>query len=115
MPGVRLYAVHFACVPLDYAARKGITSRLADSMSGGKHKKITLKFNLRRLGVAIRERRQELGYSQEDLAAACKLHRTYISGIERGVRNPTITCIDDVARALEYSLTDLVQRTEVRK
>jgi transcriptional regulator with XRE-family HTH domain len=84
-------------------------------MVDSKSKKSSIKFNLRRLGIVIRERRQEMEMSQEDLAGLCKLHRTYISGIERGVRNPTITCIDDVARALRLTLTDLVGRTEVRR
>ncbi len=80
-----------------------------------KNKKTSFRFNLRRLGTVIRERRQQLDLSQEDLADRCELHRTYISGIERGVRNPTITCIDDVANALELSLADLVKRVEARK
>ena len=70
------------------------------------------RFNLRRLGASIRLRRQEMDMSQEDLAALCRLHRTYISGIERGVRNPTITCIFDVSKALKLSLAELLQLTE---
>jgi transcriptional regulator with XRE-family HTH domain len=84
-------------------------------MSGGNKKKSAIKFSLHKLGLVIRQRREELEFSQEDLAGRCKLHRTYISGIERGVRNPTITCIDDVARALEMTLADLVKRTEPRR
>jgi transcriptional regulator with XRE-family HTH domain len=79
-----------------------------------KLKKTTARFNLRRLGTIIRQRRQDLDLSQEDLALMCRLHRTYISGIERGVRNPTITCIDGVARALELSIADLLTRCETR-
>ncbi|HEY9793608.1 MAG TPA: helix-turn-helix transcriptional regulator, partial [Candidatus Obscuribacterales bacterium] len=73
----------------------GIPTLAARLMTGGSKKKSAIKFSLRKLGLVIRQRRQELAFSQEDLAVRCRLHRTYISGIERGVRNPTITCIDD--------------------
>jgi transcriptional regulator with XRE-family HTH domain len=47
---------------------------------------------------AIRDRR---GVSQESLALHCGLDRTYISGIERGTRNPSLTNILKIAAALE--------------
>lgn len=53
------------------------------------------------LGKKVRELREEKGWSQEDFAHASSLHRTYISGIERGVRNPTLTVIWQIANALE--------------
>ena len=52
-------------------------------------------------GHAVRARREELGWSQEALGFEADLHRTYISEIERGVRNPTVTSIFKLARALE--------------
>lgn len=66
------------------------------------------QFNLRVLGDTIRDRRLELGLSQEDLGRRCKLDRTYISGIENGKRNPTVTCIDGIARSLELTLQELI-------
>ena len=42
------------------------------------------------VGKNLAQIRKEKGLSQEELAFQCDLHRTYISGIERGVRNPTI-------------------------
>lgn len=42
-----------------------------------------------------------MGLSQEQLAFETELHRTYISGVERGVRNPTVLVIDRLAKALD--------------
>lgn len=52
------------------------------------------------IGKNVRRIRQERGWSQEDLAFESGLHRTYISGIERGVRNPTATVIERLAITL---------------
>jgi transcriptional regulator with XRE-family HTH domain len=59
------------------------------------------------LGHAIRELRLAKGLSQEALAAACGLDRTYVSGVERGERNPSLTNILRLARALDSSLVEL--------
>lgn len=63
-------------------------------------------------GRAIRELREERGLSQEALAHACDLDRTYISGIERGVRNPSLTNILKLAKALDRRAADLLGRAE---
>lgn len=63
-------------------------------------------------GEAIRQMRGELGLSQEALAEACDLDRTYISGIERGSRNPSLTNILKIAAALNAHPADLFARTE---
>lgn len=52
------------------------------------------------LATNLRLARVALGMSQEDLAAAAVIDRTYVSGIERGVRNPTITVLARFAHAL---------------
>ena len=44
----------------------------------------------RRLGLNIKAQREHRAWSQEELADQAGLHRTYISGVERGVRNPTL-------------------------
>jgi len=54
----------------------------------------------KRFGKNIRKARISKGWSQEDLAGAAGLDRTYISGIERGVRNPTLSVVDLFAKAL---------------
>lgn len=61
-----------------------------------------------RLATNMKRLRKERGLSQEALADAAGLDRTYISGIERLVRNPTITVVDRVARALECDLGQLL-------
>jgi transcriptional regulator with XRE-family HTH domain len=52
-------------------------------------------------GRNVRRLREAKGWSQEDLAEYANLHRTYVSGIERGVRNPTLTVVARVASALD--------------
>lgn len=54
-------------------------------------------------GLTIREIRNHRGVSQESLALRCGLDRTYISGIERGTRNPSLTNILKIAAALDVS------------
>jgi transcriptional regulator with XRE-family HTH domain len=63
-------------------------------------------------GGAIRTRRAERGLSQEALAFACELDRTYISGIERGERNPSLTNILKIASALALRPAELFARAE---
>ncbi len=58
-------------------------------------------------GAAVRKRREEMGLSQEQLATKADLDRTYISGIERGTRNPTLRIVSRIADALECSISDL--------
>lgn len=62
----------------------------------------------RRFGETVRELRQKLGISQEDLADRAGLHRTYISLLERGLRNPSLTVISQVAAALKTAASQLV-------
>ena len=56
--------------------------------------------------------RAERGYSQEKLAEIVDLHRTYISGIERGTRNVSLRNIEKIARALELPVIDLLTEPE---
>jgi len=62
----------------------------------------------RRLGLNVQRIRREKGWSQEELADQSGLHRTYISGVERGVRNPTITIVARLAIALGVTMGALV-------
>lgn len=62
----------------------------------------------RRLGLNLKKLREEQGFSQESFADHCGLHRTYISGIERGVRNPTVIILDKIAKALKVPAGQLL-------
>jgi transcriptional regulator with XRE-family HTH domain len=53
-----------------------------------------------RLGRNVRRIREEKGWSQEDYADRAGIHRTYVSDIERGRRNPTVTVVEKLARPL---------------
>ena len=53
-----------------------------------------------RLAENLRKLRQDKGLSQEEFAFDAKIHRTYISDLERAARNPTITIIETLAQAL---------------
>lgn len=54
----------------------------------------------KQLGANVQRIRRTRGWSQEELAFRSGLHRTYISGIERGARNPTVTVVKELADAL---------------
>ncbi|WKA61363.1 helix-turn-helix domain-containing protein [Pectobacterium aroidearum] len=58
-------------------------------------KDITVRF-----GQRVKTLRLQAGLSQEAFADKCGLDRTYISGIERGVRNPTLEVIGAIADGL---------------
>ena len=69
---------------------------------------------VRKFGRIVRRRRQHAGVSQEALADRAGLHRTYISLLERGLRNPSLTVVSKLARALGTSMTSLVAELEGR-
>ncbi|MBV7329218.1 helix-turn-helix domain-containing protein [Chloroflexi bacterium TSY] len=62
-----------------------------------------------KFGHRIRVLRKERGLSQEQLAERSGLDRTYISGIERGVRNVALRNIEALAQALNVSISDLFE------
>jgi len=62
----------------------------------------------REFGQRLRSIRQTKELSQEMLALACNLDRTYIGGVERGERNLSLLNIYKIARALKISPRDLI-------
>ena len=67
-------------------------------------KEILIKF-----GNKVRERRAELGLSQEELASRAGVHRTYIGMIERAEKNITLGNIEKIGKSLKLNLDDLMQ------
>ncbi len=59
------------------------------------------------LGTAIKHERSALGISQDELAKRSGLHRTYVSDLERGARNPTVGSIQKIANALQVPVGKL--------
>jgi len=74
---------------------------------GGTDKGVTPR--QRQFGRRVRERRIELGITQETLAHTAGLHRTYIGSLESGERNPSLENIARLAKALKLDAADLVQ------
>lgn len=62
----------------------------------------------KRIGLAIRARREALSWSQETLAFESGLHRTYIGAVERGEKNVTLRNAIRIARSMHSTLSDLL-------
>jgi len=62
----------------------------------------------KQLGKRIRRFRETQKLSQEELAYRAGVHRTYLGGIERGERNPSLKNLAAIAKALNIRLADLV-------
>lgn len=61
-------------------------------------------------GKAVKDRRTELGLSQESFAEKARLHRTYVGGIERGKRNVALLNIIQIAQAPELTPEQFLAR-----
>lgn len=64
------------------------------------------------IGITITEFRNKRKISQETLAEKSGIHRTYLSEVEGGKRNPTISVLNKIIVALEVSMTDFFERVE---
>ena len=62
----------------------------------------------KQVGLNVQRIRKEKGWSQEELAFRAGLHRTYVSGVERGIRNPTVLVLGQFAEALEVTPSTLL-------
>ncbi len=65
-----------------------------------------------RFGFAVKMRREELGLTQEELADRAGIHRTYLSDIERGTRNPSLINIERLSESLSMPMSKLFQLVE---
>lgn len=66
----------------------------------------------KQVGLNVRRLRLRKDWSQEQLAFEAGLHRTYVSGVERGVRNPTILVLEELALALEVPPSELLRKSK---
>ena len=67
-------------------------------------REILIKF-----GQKVRERRTELGLSQEELASRAGVHRTYIGMVERAEKNITLENIEKISKALKSNIDNLMK------
>lgn len=58
------------------------------------------------VGKRIKELRQKKGLSQEEFAFRCDLDRTYITSLERGKRNVSLTNLEKIAKAFDMTLSE---------
>jgi transcriptional regulator with XRE-family HTH domain len=65
-------------------------------------------------GNLVKQHRTSLGISQEELGFRANLDRTYISGVERGVRNPSVTAIVCLASGLGLTVSNLLDGLEAQ-
>jgi transcriptional regulator with XRE-family HTH domain len=63
-------------------------------------------------GVSVRSIREKLEISQEELWFRSELHRTFVSDIERGARNPTIQTVWKLAQGLEVQPSEIIKIAE---
>ena len=61
-----------------------------------------------RLAANLRRLRNEKGWSQEEFADRAGIHRTYVSDLERGARNPTIEVIERLAKPFNVRVGSLL-------
>ena len=67
---------------------------------------------LKAVGKLLKKHRLSLQLSQEALGELAGLDRTYISGVERGMRNPSLTALSSLANALNITTAELLQGLE---
>ncbi len=67
----------------------------------------------KQFGLRLKTLRNKANMSQESLADCCGLDRTYISGLERGIRNPSLTCIFRLAIGLNIQAEELIKEFDL--
>lgn len=64
---------------------------------------------LEKFGETLKRKRREANYSQEEFAEKLGIHRTYMSFLERGQRNPSLIMLFKISRALKIKLPELFE------
>lgn len=67
-----------------------------------------MKTKITKFGKQLREVRLKKKLSQGDVARTLNVHRSYISGLERGMRNPSLLTIQKIAKALSVNPKELI-------
>lgn len=65
-----------------------------------------------KFGKSVRELRSQKGWSQEEFARKCDLHRTYIGSVERGERNISLENIEKIANTLDVTMDELLKKSQ---
>lgn len=63
----------------------------------------------KRIGIALRRRREILEISQEDFAEQVQMHRTYYSAIERGLKNLRVETLERLCLALKVKMWEVLK------
>ncbi len=62
-------------------------------------------------GITLKRNREQKGVTQQELSFGAHIDRTYVSMLERGLRQPTLQVLFDLAHALDMNVVDLVGQT----
>lgn len=63
-------------------------------------------------GKTLKKLREEFGYSQEELAKKAKLHRTYVSQLERDLKSPSLKTLQKLSAIFNMETSEMVRRIE---
>jgi transcriptional regulator with XRE-family HTH domain len=63
-----------------------------------------------RVGLNVQKLRRDRKLSQEELAARAQVNQSYLSDIERGIRNPSLMVLDRIARALSVDAEEILRK-----
>ncbi len=64
------------------------------------------------LGTTLRKLREQKGWSQEEFADRCNIHRTYVSQLERGLKSPTMRLLWTLCECLSIKPSDCLKEVE---
>ncbi len=92
-------------VQFNFSSRQSSIVQLSTLVEFGEMEDIKIKF-----GQRIKELRLIRGFSQEKLAEISDLDRTYIPGIEAGKRNVSLVVVEKIAKALDLSISELLNQ-----